>query len=176
MYDLVIFLVRLFRNISDETPEAFPYIPQMYLETSIEAFHSLRRADPPYDLLQGTFGRGSRTKQSLSCLPLLSLILCVACYFYPQSRTGRGCKRCSHSSSRISPMHGSSTPVRLASCGSCSISKTHVPCHVIPSPYRHKGFAAAVHFRAPAATQLCTALGGKPHCAGAAAADDDRGI
>ncbi len=66
MYDLVIFLVRLFRNISEETPEAFPYIPQMYLETSIEAFHSLRRADPPYDLLQGTFGRGSLAQNNRS--------------------------------------------------------------------------------------------------------------
>jgi hypothetical protein len=69
MYDLVIFLVRLFRNISDETPEAFPYIPQMYLETSIEAFHSLRRADPPYDLLQGTFGEAlAQNNRSLVCL------------------------------------------------------------------------------------------------------------
>jgi hypothetical protein len=70
MYDLVIFLVRLFRYIGEEMPEAFSYIPQMYLETFVEAFHSLRRADPPYDLLQG------KSDSATALFPLAVLTWC----------------------------------------------------------------------------------------------------
>lgn len=54
MYKLVTYIVRLLEHIAHEYPEIFAYIPQMYLETFVDSFHSLRRADPPYDLLHGT--------------------------------------------------------------------------------------------------------------------------
>ena len=35
--------------------ENFQFVPEFYLETAVDAFHSLRRADPPLLFAQGRF-------------------------------------------------------------------------------------------------------------------------
>ncbi len=51
---MAVFLARLFEHISSTmVPNAFSYIPQMYLETFIDSFHAVRRSDPLFDLAHG---------------------------------------------------------------------------------------------------------------------------
>ncbi|KAH3732863.1 E3 ubiquitin-protein ligase RKP [Pelomyxa schiedti] len=50
LFDLCQFLVKVLNTTSTSNP-LFSYIPEWYIEVPIDAFHALRRADPPFSFL-----------------------------------------------------------------------------------------------------------------------------
>eukprot|EP01114_Cavostelium_apophysatum_P005195 TRINITY_DN1593_c0_g1_i2.p1 TRINITY_DN1593_c0_g1~~TRINITY_DN1593_c0_g1_i2.p1 ORF type:complete len:489 (+),score=140.49 TRINITY_DN1593_c0_g1_i2:334-1800(+) len=52
MFHYVLYIVRLLNRLSDFNP-LFSYVPEFYLDTLIDAFHALRRGDPPLLLTEG---------------------------------------------------------------------------------------------------------------------------
>lgn len=49
MYTSVLYLVRFLEYFAKKEPIAFSYIPKVYLTTFLDAFHVIRRGDPPFD-------------------------------------------------------------------------------------------------------------------------------
>lgn len=52
MFKCVNYLILLLEKFSQLNP-LFSYIPEYYLETSIDCFHALRRGDPPFNFIEG---------------------------------------------------------------------------------------------------------------------------